>query len=362
MSYTGADVEVAIVPNSNAWTSHTAESIGATHGLLPLEITAANQRGETSILTSIGNNYEEVFRLMKESVELTITGYCHHNGPEWAFLANIMGDATKSGTTFPVTNTFNWQQDALSALTYPNITVVYRINSDNNLIIEHPNVMVTQWTFQNYDGLLGYSVTLMNDTTLTGSDATNGSTEFTALTYNTTDSTCIDFNNGNLYIIAQGSDPTGGTLLSDCSNMQLSISRPYLPMDDVLRGFTTATDSKRRAQPLWDGNLPDISLSYDLKTMPDAYIDLIHTGTELSAELLYSQDIGGNTHTITIEMGRLRTVSPPDMPISRFNRIGQSFEWRLAKPSSAPTGHATANPIHIIMIGNTNWTFETLAA
>jgi hypothetical protein len=272
-----------------------------------------------------------------------------------------MGDATKSGTTFPVTNTFTWQREPLTALTRPAITLAYRINSDNDLIIEKPNCVVSNFTVQQSDKFLGASITLLDDTTLTGSNATNGGTEFGNLTYNATNAQCILMNQMTLYLIAQGSDPTGGSALTDVSDFSLSISRPYDPMDDVLKGFAGARDARRRAQPIWTGEFPEVVLSFAHKTMPDAHIDDLHSANEYTAEWLLSQSISSNTHTVTAEHCALVPVDP-NMDIERSLRLGQTMNFRCITKAAAATGQATGNPAHFIHVGNTNWTFETLAA
>jgi len=354
MAIISQDSEVMMRPNSNAWNLHTAETMGTLDGALPFTIDPANAQGEVVFLDSIGIQDASQYDLMRDLANPTITGPLHWNSSEWEWLAFMIGSDVLTGAS-PYTHTMTWVRD--NART--GITCAWRVDAGSgNYIFEIPNLKPTSMTLQNDGGHLGFSVTTLGDVVLTTADSTNGNTEFDAITYNG-QNTPILYNNMRLRLNSQAGGALGSSdEITDATDVTLTITRPYDPMEDVVRSFTSALDARRRAEPIWTGEFVEILLQFNLKTANlTTHIDDINDNNEYKADINFSESVGGQAFTFDMELTRLKPFEP-SMSISRSARVGFTHSMRAILAPSTPTGMTNANEIHVVLVNNVNLDYD----
>ena len=178
MSKSGKDTTIAIQPGG-AGTWGTASAPGANDGILPASIDQLALQGNVAFDETIGMTQLQYADMMLHEANPTIILPLRWNGMHWAFLANIMGDSTKTGAGPTYVNTMNYQEE--SALVQ--ITMAAEIGSDGD-IIEWPSLKVQAISLEpDGDGFWQMTVTTLGNTILYDSDATTATSDFNAVTF-----------------------------------------------------------------------------------------------------------------------------------------------------------------------------------
>ncbi len=347
----GKDTVIAIKPTS---TWHTAATLGAGGQLFCQSLDPAAQKGNVVADEGAGKARKQDYDLMEDVADPTIVDQLRWNSAHWCFLANWMGDDTKTGVSAPFTHTFNYQPDP----TLVGITIGWRINT---FIHEVPSVKVQALAFEAADGFWNMTVTTLGDTVLTGANATNTDTEFNAVTAPALNNR-MRFKANQYRQNAQGGAALGtGDVIGDVFDFAINLSRPYDDMKDVLKGAATGAE-RRRAEPIQGvGDVfPSMIVSYSRKTADlSTHLDDLNSGNEYKGDLKMSETISAVAHSLTWEFGRMVPVDP-QYAIERGLRIPMLHSFELFKPSSTPTGFSTSNEIHVILANNSNVSYETL--
>jgi len=349
--------DVLLQPNG-AGTWLTGVAGGALDGILPETIAPISLQGNKAPLESIGFSDVEFMKLIAVEANPTITLIMRWNGQHWGFLAHWMGDDTDTGAGPIFVHTLNYQRrSTLTAL-----TMAIRIDNNNSKIVEWPSLKPQQIVMApNSDGFWEMTVVTMGDTIEANADATNGSTEFGNITYDTkAQEMCF---RANLFRINTGAgglaSPTDDLKVQD---LTITLDRP-LVADTTTAGVDIVAGGKHTQipEPVQDGptvitvgwNEPDFIAHASL-------VDDFKDDVEYKGDVKMTQTIGSDAHIFLGEFA-LMDYLPPDAGLDRQQRIPVQREFRCLLAQSTPTGLATANPFHVSLsnLSATNYEIGT---
>ena len=338
----------------------TAGTVGANDGFYPVSIDPVILKGDVNIDDASGFSRKSQYDLIQDNANQTIQVECRWNGLlEWIALAHWMGDSTKTGPTGNVyTNTMNYQQ--LSTLAQKGFTIAWRLDSsDNNSIGEVPSAKAQSIELSPNNGFWNMTINTIGSTIYQAGDGniTADSTAIGNITYRTSVQR-MKFKANPLRVNAQaGGALASGDIVADVSNVSIGLDRPTDEMKDVLLNSTTP---RQNAEPIQTDH-SIVTLAYDVKSYDfTTHRSDLDNATEYKADLVQTQTIGSDAHSLTFEFGRLVTIDP-QVAVERGGRIGMSQSFEAIKPASTPTGMSTANEIHVILDNITNLSYETNA-
>ena len=344
---------VAISPNG-AGTWRTGVAVGALDGILPETVTPIAIQGNRVPIESIGISDVEFMKVTSLDANPTLTFLMRWNGMWWSFLTHWMGDDTKTGAGPIYVHALNYQRRS----SLVSITMAIRIDSNNSKILEWPSLKPQQIVMgPNSEGFMEMQVVCMGNSILQNVDATSGSTEFGNVTYATkAQELCI---RGNLFRLNSGAGALTSTADDlDVEDFTLTLDRP-LVADRPTEGSTATGGAQVQIpEPVQDGatvitagwNEPDF---IDIDSLVDDYKD----NTTHKADLIMNETIGGNAHVLDIELGLMEYMNP-EAGLDRQARVPIQREFRCITPQSTPTGHTTANPIHVEIDNTDNLDYE----
>lgn len=339
-----------IIAVDGASTWHTAVALGANMGIYPDSLPNISLGGEPVLDTPIGlAEVENVDYLMHDTTP-EVRGFLRRTGAQWHIISVVTGDDTVSGVG-PYTHTMTWQTSSTLFS-----TMAMEVNNAD--IIEWPSVKWTGFTLESSgDGRVNLTARSIADTVQIAGDATNTGTEFDAVTY-ITNGLIVPARELQFRINAQAGGALGGSDEIDLSGFTLDVNRPYV-RDDLSKGATDDTE-KQTDEPVQE-EVSDIRLSVTVNDYTTiALLDDLKDQTEYKATLVWARTISTVAYSLTIELGRLIPF-PQDIAAESQSRLPLTRTFRCIKPTSTPTGLATANPIHIIMVDNSNISYETIS-
>jgi len=333
----------------------TAIAVGTNDGVLPATVDPVVLKGDVNFDDASGFARPTNYELILDNPDQNIVIPMRWNGVlEWIAMAHWIGDDTEVGTTFPNTHTMTYQQ-IVTLGKY--MTLAWRLDSsDNNSIGEATTFIPTQIEMGPDGGFWNMTITTMGHTIAQAGDGNivNGTTELDALTY-TTKFERMRFKANTLRKNTQSGGALGSSdVVTDVDNLIITLNRPQDPMDDVLAG----TGYRQRAAPIQNDHSV-MTLQYNQKTYDvGTHRRDLEAANEYKADLINTQTISSNAHVLTQEFGMLVPIEP-QVAVERGLRIPMSHSYRMAKPPSTPTGLGTANEYHLILVNNSNITYET---
>jgi len=345
---------VAIQPDG-AGTWRTGVAFGATDGILPETISPITLQGNKQPIESIGISNVEFMKIVEVEANPTLTFIMRWSGMYWAFLAHWMGDDTKVFAAMLATHDMNYQEtNTLKA-----ITMGVRIADNNSQILEWPSLKPQQIVMApNSEGFWEMQVVCMGNTIEANADATNGQTEFDAVTYfSKARELCVRANLFRLNTGAGGlASPTDDREVQD---LTITLERPYVNDRPTEGAVAKGGAQVQIPEPVQDGstivtvgfNEPDF---IDFASLVDEFKD----DTEFKADLVYAETINALSYKATQEFA-LMEYMPPEANLDRQARVPLQREFRCITAQSIPTGMTTLNPIHVEIVNEDNVTYET---
>ena len=345
---------VAIQPDgAGAW--RTGVAFGALDGILPETISPITLQGDKQPIESIGISNVEFMKTVAVEANPTLTFIMRWSGMFWSFLAHWMGDDTMVLAASLNTHDMNYQEDnTLNA-----ITMGVRIADNNSQILEWPSLKPQQIVMApNGEGFWEMQVVCMGNTIEANADATNGQTEFDAVTYQSkARELCIRSNLFRLNTGAGGLASTADDRL--VQDLTITLERPY-DTDRTTEGAVALGGAQVQIpEPVQNGstivtvgfNEPDFITFADL-------VDSFKDDTEYKADLTLSETVNALSYQSLMEFA-LMEYMPPEANIDRQARVPLQREFRCITAQSTPTGMQTANPIHVELANEDNVTYET---
>lgn len=345
---------VAIQPDG-AGTWRTGVAFGATDGILPETISPITLQGDKQPIESIGISNVEFMKVVAVEANPTLTFIMRWSGMYWAFLAHWMGDDTMVLAAGLNTHDMNYQENnTLNA-----ITMAARIADNNSQILEWPSLKPQQIIMApNSEGFWEMQVACMGNTIEANADATNGQTEFDAVTYiSKARELCVRSNLFRLNTGAGGlASPTDDRKVQD---LTITLERPYVTDSPTEGAVAKGGAQIQIPEPVQDGstiitigfNEPDFITFADL-------VDSFKDDTEYKADLTLAETVNALAYQSLMEFA-LMEYMPPEANLDRQARIPLQREFRCITPQAIPTGMQTANPIHVELANEDNVTYET---
>ena len=345
---------VAIQPNG-AGTWRTGVAFGALDGILPETISPITLQGDKQPIESIGISNVEFMKVVAVEANPTLTFIMRWSGMYWAFLAHWMGDDTMVLAASINTHDMNYQEkNTLNA-----ITLGVRIADNNSQILEWPSLKPQQIVMApNSEGFWEMQVACMGNTIEANADATNGQTEFDAVTYiSKARELCIRSNLFRLNTGAGGLASTADDL--KIQDLTITLERPYVTDTPTEGAVAKGGAQVQIPEPVQDGstivtvgfNEPDFITFADL-------VDSFKDDTEYKADLKLAETVNALAYQSLMEFA-LMEYMPPEANLDRQARIPLQREFRCITAQSTPTGLQTANPIHVEIKNEDNVTYET---
>jgi len=240
-----------------------------------------------------------------------------------------------------------------------NITLGVRIADDNNQILEWPSLKPQQIIMApNSEGFWEMQVANLGNTIEANADATNGQTEFDAVTYiSKARELCI---RSNLFRLNTGAGGLASTADDrKVQDLTITLERPYVTDTPTEGAVARGGAQVQIPEPVQDGstivtvgfNEPDFITFADL-------VDSFKDDTEYKADLVLAETVNSLAYTSTMEFA-LMEYMPPEANLDRQARIPLQREFRSITAQSTPTGMTTANPIHVEIVNEDNVTYET---
>ena len=336
-----------IVGLNTATTWNTAVNLAANTGILPFTISPSILQGEPQPDLSIGNWTDiQQMDLLQHLADPTILLPLRRTGALYRVIAQVHGDDTKTGAD-PYTHTFNWQDESTLFS-----TLGVEINGTD--IIEWPSLKFTGYTLRSSaDGYCELEARTIGDTINIAGDATNTGTQFDAVTY-ISSGLIVPWRELRLRLNAQGGGALGSGDVIKVSSFELSVDRPY-ERQDVSRGASTGIEFTTDEPILSGDNISDIKLSFTVNDYTTiALLDDLHDETEYKADLYFAKTVT-TAYSLLFALGRLHPM-PADFSLDRQTRPPFTRNFRAMKPTATPTGMATANIIHSVLVDGFNGT------
>lgn len=345
---------VAIQPDG-AGTWRTGVAFGALDGILPETISPITLQGDKQPIESIGISDVEFMKMVAIEANPTLTFIMHWSGMYWAFLAHWMGDDTM--VLLASINTHDMNYQARSTLNA--ITLGVRIDDNNSQILEWPSLKPQQIIMApNSEGFWEMQVACMGNTIEANADATNGQTEFDAVTYQSkARELCIRSNLFRLNTGAVGLASTADDRL--VQDLTITLERPYVTDSPTEGAVAKGGAQVQIPEPVQDGstivtvgfNEPDFITFADL-------VDSFKDDTEYKADLKLAETVNALAYQSLMEFA-LMEYMPPEANLDRQARVPLQREFRCITAQAIPTGLQTANPIHVEIKNEDNVTYET---
>lgn len=351
MAISGQDTIVAIVPTT---TWDTAAVLAAGDGILPISIDKIDKGGTWDFDDASGLKFRTQGSIIFEEANPTIAGRMRWNGAWWCFLANMIGDDTKTFASPIATHTFNYQAESTFG---QGITLGIEINNTANGIMEVSSLMVQSITLEPDGGFWNFNVTTLGTSVDKASDATFDGTAADNVTFSSS-AQRMRYKANLLRINGDAGALDSGDEIADAMNMSITLSRDYDPNDDVLQGASTGKELVR-ALPKDLGNGILGTFQYDQKTA-DIVLFTNQFGEDFKADVVMNETIGSDAHVFDLEMADLVMIEP-NVALDRGQRIPMSHNYEMAEPAATPTGLTNANPFHLVMKNVTEVTYETNA-
>lgn len=326
----------------------TAIAVAANTGVLTATVDPVILKGDVNFDDASGFARPTDYELILDNPDQNIVIPMRWNGVlEWIALTHWMGDDTQTGGVFPFIHTLNYQQ-VVALGKY--MTLAWRLDSSSANSIGEATTFIPQQIELSPDaGFWNMTISTLGHTIAQAGDGNivNDGTSIGNVTYITTAERMRFKANTLRKNLQGGAGLVAGDAIKDVSNVVITLDRPYDSMDDVLAG----TAYRQRAEPIQSDH-SIITLAYDQKTYDyTTHRSDLDKATEYKADLINTQTISSNAHSLTIEWPRLVSVDP-QVALERGVRIPMSHSYRGAKPASAPTGMTVANEIHIVLNNN----------
>lgn len=344
---TGGNAIVAYKAGGATW--HTALSVAANTGLLA---NIDNLVNTADMIPDAVAGYEQLQQLDKgqENVTPVISGNMRFLAlPMFALLANLFGDDTVTGTGPTYTHTFNWQNEpALFG------TLAAEIASAD--IIEWPSVKVVGLDISfGGDGFTEFAFRTICDTVEYGNNATNTTTTFNNVTYNSKVHRIP-----NLSWRLRMNDQSGAALATGdiikVSDFKLTINRAIQP-EMVTQGAMDGTEWQTD-EPQKSGH-DEITLSFTVPERSDlSLLQIYDNETMQKLDLYVSKSISGNTHDITFSFPALKPT-PPDHALDTVERLAHTASFQALEATSAPTGFSSTDLIQLVTTDATSTSYES---
>jgi len=337
-----------IVGLSKGTTWGTAVNLAALDGIIPRSIDKLVLDGDVIPDKGVANLGEiQYMDVIKHTVNPTITLDLRRTGMLWRFWAHLMGDDTVTGAD-PYTHTFNWQDESA-------LFSCMGIEINNADIIEWPSLKTVQISLEpGGEGFAQMVVNTIGDTIAIADDATNTGTQFDLVTYGSK-TLRMPSRELRLRINTQGGGALdSGDTVGNCSNWNLLINPSYeeeLVTQGASTGVEYTTDEPQRS------DFAENILGFDTTDYTTiALLDDFHDETEYKADLYWAKTIG-TAFSFLIECGALHPI-PAAVALEAGARIPLTRNFQLIEPQSTPTGMATANIIHSILVNDLNASYE----
>lgn len=329
----------------------TAVALAALDGIMPTSIDKIVLDGDVIADESVANFGElEHMDLVKHTANPTITLPLRRTGMLWRFLAGIIGDDTETGSAPTITHAMTWAKEAA-------LYSCMAMEISNADIIEWPSLKVNGWTLEpDGDGFMQMVVSMIGNTINIAGDATNTSTEFDAVTYKTEEMR-ITFREMRFRINAVA----GGALAEGdqvkVNNYSFVVNRPY---EDQLQTQSSSTAVHLTTDEPQQNGFSELTLGFDVYDYTTiALLDDFHDETEYKADTYFTKTISGTAYSLNLEHTCCHPI-PAEAALERGQRFPLTRNFRCLQYPGAtpPTGLATVNPLHAILVDNHDVSYE----
>lgn len=347
MSKVTKDVVVGYKPNS-AGTWRTAETVGTLDGLLLTSIDEIQLQGEPVFDQSIGIAQLQFSDRTADEATPTLVMPMRWNGAQWSFFAHLIGSDVTSGAD-PFTHTMTYLEEPVAV----HGTLAIGIDTDNDGttedIIEFPSVKPTGLSLEpDGEGFWQLTVNTMCNTILYAGDASNNAAALDAVTFQTDqETTRMRYRGLCLRTNAQGSDPSGETS-KNVAEVSFNLTRPFEA--SILTECNTTGTEKQIPEPVQRGH-PEITFSWN---EIDEYaaigdFDDLQDETALTGDFEMAETISAQSLSYLLEMPKMVRF-PASTALEGGARIPCTKNYQCAAAPSTPTGQATANRIHQVLV------------
>ena len=340
MPVLGTDTVVGIKPTT---TWNTAGTIGALGGIIPLTIDKIDKGATWNWDDSSGLGFKTQGSIEAETADPSIVGRLRWNSAAWCFLANLIGDDTKSaGAGNLILHTMTYQQESALA----GITLGVEINNTANGIMEVTSLKVQSFTFEPDGGFWNFNVATLGTTVLKAGDATFDGTAADNITYQSGSAERMRYRANQLRINEDAGALDSADVIADARNMSITLSREYDPSDDLIVGVSTGAELVR-AEPIDTRGGIDGVFQFDQVTADIVnFTNLI--GTDFKADVQMAETIGSDAETFLMQMNDLVMIEP-SLALDRGQRIPMNHNYEMGQAAATPTGMTNGLPFHIVL-------------
>lgn len=350
MARLGSETIVAATTASSWGAAIPSDTVGANTGIIPKEFPMLSVGGDPVFDEGIANLGELQYAdLLEETVEGSIAFTMRRSGAEWQLWANLFGDDTVTGSN-PYTHTFNWQTSA--ALLHH---MAMEVNNADIVCI--PAMVVTGATIApSGDGRTDITYNFIGDTLDAADDGSlqDTGTEFDAVTY-ITKALVAPSAECRIRLNAQAGGALGSSDELNVVNYNLQVNRNY----SNERGTIGASNGLERQilQPVRAG-YSEVMLTLEFADYASiSRFQDFSSQTQYKADLYWAKTVGATAYSFLIELGALIPLAPSGSVVGG-ERVPLTWNFKAVQPQSTPTGMATSNIIHSVLVDAFSTTYE----
>lgn len=310
----------------HAGTWGSAATIGALNGMYIDSISPLTPVQDQIPFEVMGKDFLDCYHKGNQNIDVTVSGPLNWGNAEWRWIAHAIGDDTYSGTG---THTMTLQDESSVFLT--------AAATLDDMIIEYESVKATGFTLSQNNGYWQVELRGIANTINVGTDATNSSTNFGNLTYNS--GTCgdlLEFQETQVLMNDQSDVALDmGTGANACYPNEIIIEYNGNYARDFLTTLDNSSDHFQTSEPQRDGypectitmNFPEITSQDELHDFQDGDYKKMRIRIKESA-----------SKYVDISFPNLRYLQPTVDASGGAGRVPQTLVFQALACSTAPTG------------------------